>query len=64
MEQNQERFRKTMPLKFMAINLYPQTQIKHWSKSLKFGQAKSIWKVIIYTQMPDNLSIKDHHHLY
>lgn len=60
----QDRFRKTIPLKFMDINFDPQTQIKHQSKGLKFGQVKSIWNVIIYTEMTDNLNFKEYHHLY
>lgn len=42
MEPMQDRFRKTIPLKFMDINFDPQTQIKHQFKRLKFGQVKSI----------------------
>lgn len=64
MEPMQDRFRKTIPLKFMDINFDPQTQIKHQFKRLKFGQVKSIWKVIIYMEVPDNLNFKEYHHLY
>lgn len=64
MEPMQNKFKKPIPLKFMNINFDSQTQIKHLSKRLKCSQIKSIWKVIIYTEMPDNLNFKECHHLY